>query len=163
MTELSRFRYTLFRDMKTGTGTVLFVMLNPSIATETQDDPTIRRCKGFVADWGYRHLAVCNLYPFRATKPRDLWRADDRRGDENGGENLRRIMHEARYANMVVAAWGANAREAHVVDTTVAAIHQVGEPVHMLGLTSKGHPRHPLFVPKVAKPIVWRTAPAQQS
>ena len=33
---------------------VLFLMLNPSSADQDTDDPTIRRCKGFVRSLGLR-------------------------------------------------------------------------------------------------------------
>jgi hypothetical protein len=35
---------------------VAFIMLNPSTADETLNDPTIRRCIGFARAWGFRHL-----------------------------------------------------------------------------------------------------------
>lgn len=48
---------------------VVFVMLNPSTATDMEQDPTIARCCGFAARWGYQELAVVNLYSWRETNP----------------------------------------------------------------------------------------------
>lgn len=45
-----------------GHGTVLFIMLNPSTATDILNDPTIRRCIGFAQRWGYAKLLVGNAY-----------------------------------------------------------------------------------------------------
>lgn len=68
-----RYRYRLTRELG-GKLTITFVMLNPSTADGTADNPTIRRCKGFARDWGYGRLVIVNLYAFRATKPNDMWR-----------------------------------------------------------------------------------------
>jgi len=67
-----QYRYVLWRDTGTGEGSVVFIMLNPSTADATTDDPTIRRCLGFARHWGYRTLVVVNLFALRATNPRML-------------------------------------------------------------------------------------------
>ena len=46
------YRYLLTRATGSGRGTTLFVMLNPSTATEFDDDPTIAVCTGFARRWG---------------------------------------------------------------------------------------------------------------
>jgi hypothetical protein len=71
-----RYRYRLTRDLG-GKTTVTFIMLNPSTADANLDDPTIRRCKGFAKDWGYGRLIIVNLFAFRATDPRDMWKAHE--------------------------------------------------------------------------------------
>ena len=48
-----RFRYTLTRTWDETKSGVAFICLNPSTATATEDDPTIRRCIGFAKTWGY--------------------------------------------------------------------------------------------------------------
>lgn len=68
-----RYRYRLTRELG-GKLTLTVVMLNPSTADGSKDDPTIRRCKGFAKDWGYGRLVIVNLYAFRATDPREMWR-----------------------------------------------------------------------------------------
>lgn len=57
-----------------------FVMLNPSTADAEIDDPTIRRCMGFARTLGFDGIRVVNLYAYRATKPADLWKADEPTG-----------------------------------------------------------------------------------
>lgn len=63
--------------------TVNFIMLNPSTADATADDPTIRRCIRFAMAWDYERLVVTNLFAFRATDPGDLRFAKDPIGPEN--------------------------------------------------------------------------------
>lgn len=122
-------------------GKVTFVMLNPSTADAVADDPTIRRCIGFAQAWGFGALEVVNLYAYRATRPAELFAADDPVGPRNN----RFVRAAARSAALVVAAWGVYGRR-HGRDAAVlATLRRIG-PVHCLGMTLGGQPRHPLFV-----------------
>ena len=76
------YRYRLTRRWAEGPA-VAFIMLNPSTADGSVDDPTIRRCIGYGQSWGYGALAVGNLYAFRATEPQELRRARDPIGPDN--------------------------------------------------------------------------------
>ena len=53
LSQCRRFRYRLWRVWDGALPSVLFIMLNPSIADECDDDPTIRRCIGFAKAWGF--------------------------------------------------------------------------------------------------------------
>ena len=101
-----RYRYLLTRTLAAGTGTCLFVMLNPSTADHTLDDQTIRQCIGFTAVWGFRRLAVVNLFAWRATLPRDMLSAIDPIGP--AGDEW--ILAAARNADRIVCAWGEHGR-----------------------------------------------------
>ncbi len=108
---VQKYRYWLERDK--GSNPLVFVMLNPSTADAELDDPTIRRCRRFAADNGYTGIVVVNLYAYRATKPKDLFSADDPIGQENDN-----YISTAALINDVCCAWGANAdkdRAAEVV------------------------------------------------
>ncbi len=132
-------RYALTRSVAplTGEGTVTFVMLNPSIADETHDDPTIRRCIRFASDWGFARLKVVNLYAFRATDPRELAQADDPVGPENDCT----IAKVVGGSDLVVCAWGVNAKR----ERAEQVLGIVAAP-HALTVTKDGHPGHPLYV-----------------
>ena len=67
-----RHRYSLTRRWGYGPAVCCWIMLNPSTADATTDDPTIRRCLRFTQGWGYDALTVVNLYAWRATDPADL-------------------------------------------------------------------------------------------
>lgn len=139
------YRYRLGRRWGQGT-TMLFVMLNPSTADGTEDDPTIRRCIGFAKREGHAALDVVNLFAFRATDPRELTHAVDPVGPGNDAA----IADAVQGAAVVVAAWGAtvprarSARPAEVLRLLSAC------PVMALGLTATGAPRHPLYLPAAA-------------
>ncbi len=49
-----KYRYRLSRCVGESSHRLLFIMLNPSKADETHNDPTIRRCIGFARGWGER-------------------------------------------------------------------------------------------------------------
>src|SRR5215213_9378089 len=82
-----RYRYLLTRQLGEGAlgqaKMATFIMLNPSTADATRNDPTIRKCIGFAQRWQCDTLQVLNLFAVRATLPRDMKRADDPVGPDN--------------------------------------------------------------------------------
>jgi hypothetical protein len=103
-----RYRYDLHRGDPRGRN-VLFTMLNPSVADADQDDPTIRKCRGFCERWSFDGFWVANLFAYRATDPRDLWRAERDGIDIVGPLNNEYIGLCALRCEEHVAAWGAQA------------------------------------------------------
>ena len=144
------YRLTLTRDLvgplcSTGQPRVLFVMLNPSTATATEDDPTIRRCIGFARREGGAALVVCNLFALRSTDPRALYEHEAPEGDP---ANIQTIEHEASRAALVVAAWGVHGalrgRGARIAE--LLREHGPRGRVVCLGRTKEGHPKHLLYI-----------------
>ena len=78
--------------------------MNPSIADETIDDPTITRCINYAKAWGYGTLLMTNLLAFRSTYPKDIYLVDDPIGDENDNYILECVAQ----SDLVVACWGNN-------------------------------------------------------
>lgn len=129
-------------------GSLAFVMLNPSTADAAEDDPTIRKCVGFARRLGYSAISVFNLFAYRATDPDDL-RAAMRAGvDVVGPENDERLrtmlVARLRTGDGVVAAWGA---QKGIDDRVREVLSMPGSrALCTLGLTAKGVPRHPLML-----------------
>lgn len=145
-----RYRYRLSRLWADGLR-VTFVMLNPSTADETADDPTLRRCLGFARTLGFSGLDIVNLYALRATDPRELWKVDDPVGPENN-----RYLEEAGASREpLVAAWGGHAKNVRVQE--VLAIPGF-DRLTCLRVTKMGYPSHPLYLPKSLKPVSWSPA-----
>lgn len=140
-------RYALTRAWGHGPQ-VTFVLLNPSTADESSDDPTIRRCIRFARDWGYAGLELVNLYAFRATKPKDLWKAVDPIGPENDLH----LAEAARRSEILVAAWGSNAKQARVDE--VLSLPGF-DNLTCLHVTKRGHPGHPLYLRSELQPRPW--------
>lgn len=143
------YRYRLTRRWGLGPG-VLFVMLNPSTADAERDDPTIRRCFRFARDWGYDGLTVCNLFAYRVTDPKRL-PADD---SAVGPSNNTWLTREAASADLTIAAWGAHP----AARRRSAVVMNLLGPLHVLGLTKRGDPRHPLYMPLASQPMPWSAA-----
>lgn len=144
------YRYRLERSWAASKPFAAFVMLNPSTADATDDDPTIRRCIGFARTWGHGGLVVVNLYAYRATNPAELRGVADPVGPDND-EHLRTAFAQAaQVGGPVVAAWGTKAGPDRV--RKVAAM---AERFVALRVTKNGHPGHPLYVPAAATPVAW--------
>jgi hypothetical protein len=124
-----------------------WIGLNPSIADEQREDPTIRREVDFSKRFGFAGMAKGNLYPLVATYPLDLWRHTDPIGP-GGDDELVAVMKQC---SGVVLAWGrlpsrAVDRAKHVIRTLVD--NGIG-PLWVLCLTKCGqYPRHPLYLRK---------------
>ena len=140
------YRYGLARTWSEA-APVLFVMLNPSTATEMANDPTIHRCETRARAMNAGGVRIANLFAFRATRPQDLKRAADPVGPEN--DTL--LMEWAAGSAMTIAAWGVHG--AHL-GRAAALRPKLGTLWH-LGLTKAGHPRHPLYVPYARRPERW--------
>lgn len=141
------YRYALWRRWAAGPQ-VLFVMLNPSTADKQRNDPTIRRCIGFAASWGYGAVAVGNLFAFRTPSPRVLRQA----AHPVGRANDRWLLRLAAESNCVIAAWGNEG----VLLARDSRVRELLAPLNALGLTQQGQPRHPLYVQHGVLPGPWR-------
>ena len=148
--DCERYRYLLTRAWGEGPR-ALFVMLNPSTATERQNDPTVERCERRARALGFGAFRVTNIFAFRATDPR-LMRAE---ADPIGAENDAAILGSLPWADTVICAWGNHGlhmdRGAHVE----SLLRRSGSSLFHLGLTGQGQPRHPLYVGYSTQPVPW--------
>lgn len=171
-----RYRYLLWREWrgthdcknwrwlgaKDGNGEELgepracvFVMLNPSTADGDVDDATIRKCVAYARLWRYERLEVVNLFAYRATEPRTLL-ALNHNDDPVGPCNQEYFDRIIDRAGIVICAWGAHGD--HIGQDETALGWLGGKRCYALGLTKGGHPRHPLYLPLVAKPTRFQRA-----
>lgn len=146
------YRYRLRRTWDEATVACSFIMLNPSTADGTVDDPTIRRCVGFAKAMGYGGLNVANLYAFRAAKPDELWKAQDPVGPENDDHLTAISNYASYYGALLIAAWGVNARPDRIAAVMkLPFMHRMSA----LGTTKAGAPRHPLYLPADTRAERW--------
>ena len=132
----------------------MFVMLNPSTADETINDPTVSRCIDYSNMWGYSNLIVCNLFAYRATLPSDMKKVDDPVGTDNDHW----IATSALQADRIIVAWGTHgsykSRSRHVLEN-VLKVKDADVNVYHLGLTKGGEPKHPLYLKKLVEPTKY--------
>lgn len=130
--------------------TCLFVMLNPSIADASIDDPTIRCCVGFARRLKYERLKVVNLFAWRATSPRDILRMTFAAGpDPVGVANQEHIDMAVADAGLIICAWGNHG--SHLQQDETVRGWMAHRPQCALGFTKNGSPAHPLYLPTDAK------------
>lgn len=139
------YRYRLTRFWS-GENALPFVMLNPSTADASQDDPTIRRCMGFARDRGFGGIIVANLFAYRATSPADMKAAGDAIGPRNNATLIELLEWAKRAEVPVVAAWGAHGDYMERGHAVAELARLIGCQMVSLGTTKAGHPRHPLYV-----------------
>ena len=149
------YRYRLTRSWNANAASVLFVMLNPSTATERQNDPTIARCERRARDAGFGGYTICNLFAWRATTPAELRLASDPIGPEND----RVLLDCTPYAAQVICAWGVHGALHGRGFVVRDFLRDSGTPLFHLGLTQAGHPRHPLYLSYSAKAKPWTVQP----
>ncbi len=133
------YRWTLTRRWGPGP-TAAWIMLNPSRADATTDDPTLRRVIAFAQTAGFGQIRVTNLYAWRSPSPSVLRRVVDAVGISND----QAILDAAAGAEVIVVAWGTHADPARAATVLQLLDHRT---LWCLGQTRGGQPSHPLYVP----------------
>lgn len=151
--DCERYRYLLTRVWSPGQR-ALFIMLNPSTATEVQNDPTVERCERRARALGFGAFRVTNIFAFRATDPRVMRAAPDPVGPGNDAA----ILQSLGWADAVVCAWGNHGLHLDRGARVEAMLRAAGAPLTHLGLTGQGQPRHPLYIGYDRQPEPWRAA-----
>ncbi|HKL69022.1 DUF1643 domain-containing protein [Salibaculum sp.] len=149
--DCERYRYALTRVWNPSGEKVLFVMLNPSTATEVQNDPTVERCERRARTLGFGGFRVTNIFAWRDTDPRKMRGAPDPVGPEND----QAIRAGADWADRVICAWGSHGAHLDRGARVEALLRATGAPLLHLGLTKHGHPRHPLYISYSRIPEPW--------
>ncbi|NCO86970.1 MAG: DUF1643 domain-containing protein [Rhodobacterales bacterium] len=149
--DCDRYRYLLTRVWDAGGRRALFVMLNPSTATETQNDPTVERCERRARALGFGAFRVTNIFAWRDTDPRAMRAA----ADPVGPLNDTAIRESVGWADMIVAAWGTHGAHLGRGAQVERLLRATGRPLHVLGLTQAGHPQHPLYIGYDRQPVPW--------
>jgi len=147
--ECGRYRQALTRDWTppgTAPRTILFVGMNPSVASAEYSDPTCHRELVFARDWGFTRYLKGNVLDWRATSPRDI-PADPALACSP--DNIPALVDMASEAECVVMAYGKlHPRYRPVVDAAIAAMAATGRPLKCLGLNKDGSAKHPLYLRK---------------
>lgn len=149
--DCERFRYSLTRVWDETGRKALFIMLNPSTATEVQNDPTVERCERRARTLGFGAFRVTNIFAWRDTDPKKMRAADDPVGPDNDAT----ILDGCRWSDMVLCAWGTHGAHRQRGEQVEQYLRATSRPLFHLGLTLAGHPKHPLYIAYAQQPESW--------
>lgn len=145
------YRYMLTRTWDPAGRKALFIMLNPSTATEVQNDPTVERCEQRAQALGFGAFRVTNIFAWRDTDPRKMRAASDPVGSDNDSM----IVDSCIWADQIIAGWGTHGAHLDRGLIVAALLRTTHQTIYHLGLTKAGHPKHPLYVAYRQQPQAW--------
>jgi hypothetical protein len=143
ISDCGKYRYLLRRVWDYKKPRALFVMLNPSTADASVDDPTIRSCVRLVNGLGYGSMEVVNLYAWRSTDPDALPTPPSM---ALGCDNPRTIEAAVVRCDTVICAWGAHPYAQRNVPGVLDIIRLNRPAAYCFGKTKAGAPKHPLYI-----------------
>lgn len=144
-----RYRYTLSRNWDPDRPNLVFCMLNPSTADETQNDPTVERCQRRAERMGFGGVTVLNLFAYRSTDPAGLYQVEDPIGPDNDTS----ILDVCRRAPMVICAWGKHGKHQGRAAHVLTRLRAEAMPLYTLAVNKDGSPKHPLYVRNDVEPF----------
>ena len=119
-------------------------MLNPSVADEIKDDPTIRRLINFTKKFDYGGFLVGNIFTKITPNPKDI---DRSKGiSDKNFEELFKLINKV---DQIVYAWGNSVEEHKLLKELVLSPKCFGKNLN-------GTPKHTLYIPKNSKLIAYR-------
>lgn len=153
--DCERYRYLLEIVWNPGGNLLQVIGLNPSTATEKQDDPTVTRCRNYAARWGYGGLLMTNLFGFRATNPEVMKSF----GEPVGGDNFKTVLDQADRAGKILVAWGNHGTHKGMSKAMTRLLEtDHADKVFCLQINEKtGEPKHPLYCRADLEPVPFWT------
>lgn len=153
--DCERYRYLLTRVWDEAGPRALFVMLNPSTATEVQNDPTVERCERRARALGFGAFRVTNIFAFRATDPRAMRAEADPVGPQNDAAILESLSWAGAAADRIICAWGTHGAHLARGVAVERLLRDAGRELFALGLTAAGAPKHPLYIGYACPLQLW--------
>jgi len=146
-----KYRYSLTRIWNEKAQKLHFVMLNPSTATEIQNDPTVERCERRARALNFGSFRVTNIFAWRDTDPKKMKCAKD----PVGLLNNEAILDGSRWADCTIAAWGNHGAHMNRGLFVMGLLKKCGKPIFHLGISKVGQPKHPLYISYNIQPKKW--------
>jgi hypothetical protein len=97
-------RYTLTRILEDDLNdrTLTFILLNPSTADDTEDDPATKKCIEIAREHNFRRVEVVNLFSVIESDSQDLRDIDEPLRPENDEH----ILAACEQADKIICGWG---------------------------------------------------------
>ena len=156
--ECRSYRWILKRELSSGTKTLVFIGLNPSKANSSNNDKTLARIINFCSRWNYKNIYVINLFGLISKSPSKLSKSKDPVGKNNDLITLKALQFWRQSINCDLwLGWGDKGK-LYKRDLIVLKLikdlskidskeNDYSRRVFSLGLSQKGNPRHPLYMP----------------
>lgn len=152
-----RYRYVLWRTWDPSRPVMLVVMLNPSDASESEEDsdPTVDGLIRKASHLGFGGIRIVNLFAWVSSVPARLLDAVDPIGPDNDATILREVFH----AKTVVCAWGSHAVIRKLLRLRVIRVLGMLQPIPLKAFIENqdGEPGHPLFLNDQSALHPWPT------
>lgn len=146
-----KYRWWLFRQWSYHKPLIIWVMMNPSTADHTKNDPTIMKIMRYSQRWGYGAVLVLNLYAYRASRPENMPADEQERVGHRNDWWIKTVFHHAVERQVpVICAWGAKHKERGCEVRRIAA--DLGLPLLGLEVALNGEPKHPRFLSETLDP-----------
>ena len=137
-------RFSLSRIWDKKKPKLLYIMLNPSIADDKKDDPTIKRLIFFTKKFRYGGFYVTNLFTQITPYPKEL------NMDNLSKKNNFKIINDLiKKSDSIVYAWG------NLVSEPRELLEIIDSPL-CFGKNLNGTPKHPLYLPSNSKLLKFR-------
>tara|TARA_B100000674_G_scaffold479553_1_gene478098 strand:+ start:1722 stop:2183 length:462 start_codon:yes stop_codon:yes gene_type:complete len=137
-------RFSLSRIWDQKKPKLLYIMLNPSIADDKRDDPTIKRLIFFTKKFRYGGFYVANLFTQITPYPKEL------NMDNLSKKNNFKIINDLiKKSDSIVYAWG------NLVSEPRELLEIIDSPL-CFGKNLNGTPKHPLYLPSNSKLLKFR-------
>ena len=146
-----KYRYELHRIWDQNAPTVLFILLNPSSADDTENDLTTTRCINFAKEMNYGGIYIANLYAYISTNPDELKNV----ADPVGSENKKYIEELVKKVKTVVYGYGPKTLDSNPEPEWLKEL--VNEPF-CFKKTKEGYPWHPRSIEKTCTFVPFREA-----
>lgn len=166
-----KYRYVLYRSLDglawdaeeradgSERKTVCFVLLNPSVADENVNDPTIEKLIRYGVAWGFQRLAVVNVYAIIETDSKKL--AVKRALDEEivGDHNMAFLETELGNADKIVCGWGNEGAYRNDVIHALLGPDGLNKRAWCFKKNLNGTPVHPLYQRDAAELVPYERTP----
>ncbi len=150
------YRWSLERKLRRSQRIIIYLGLNPSKASFSYNDQTLRRLINSCYLWGYGSLIVINLFARVNSSPSIIKRCHDPIGKDNDKELLRRAYQwEQNPLCDLWLGWGDKGTLRNRNVDVMKALKKNATKRRLkypfakgplaIGVTKKGHPRHPLY------------------
>ena len=142
--DCGRYRYFLSHTWDIEAPVLMFIMLNPSKATESKSDGTVTWCKRRTEQEEiYGGFCVLNIFAKLGTNPRVLRQPGDHIGPCND-EIIRRQVGAIRDIDMIVCAWGNDGAISGRGNRVEDILRETTDsPLYCLDTSDQHHPMHP--------------------